>query len=410
MKILQVCKKFPYPLKDGESIANTYISRALQQKGCSITLLAMNTSKHYVDLQQLPEDFDHYTQIETVYIDNNISYIEAFKHLILNKSYNVERFISAAFKEKLVQLLQDQEYDVIQLETAYLCPYIPAIRANSKGLIVMRAHNVEYEIWERMSDNYSFGLRKWYFRHISKQLKRFEKAYLEDYDLLVTFTERDLQQYRKMGYHNGVHLSPIGLNLEHYSGGRRLPDQPNRRIGFIGALDWMPNQEGLFWFMQGIWPKVEASMPEVELHIAGRNTPGEVKSLGNDKVIVHGEVSDALEYMRQFPLLIVPLCSGGGMRVKILEGMALGKLVITTSLGAEGIQATNGKEIVIADDPQEFASAIQYYLNHPEDLKDIGEAARQFVETHFNNERIALDLLEIYRQEVIKHAVADVHT
>lgn len=98
----------------------------------------MNTNKHYVDLQQLPEDFDHYTQIETVYIDNNISYIEAFKHLILNKSYNVERFISAAFKEKLVQLLQDQEYDVIQLETAYLCPYIPAIRANSKGLIVMR--------------------------------------------------------------------------------------------------------------------------------------------------------------------------------------------------------------------------------------------------------------------------------
>jgi len=151
-------------------------------------------------------------------------------------------------------------------------------------------------------------------------------------------------------------------------------------------------------------------MPEVELHIAGRNTPGEVKSLGNDKVIVHGEVSDALEYMRQFPLLIVPLCSGGGMRVKILEGMALGKLVITTSLGAEGIQATNGKEIVIADDPQEFASAIQYYLNHPEDLKDIGEAARQFVETHFNNERIALELLEIYRQEVIKHTVADVHT
>ena len=410
MKILQVCKKFPYPLKDGESIANTYISRALHQKGCSITLLAMNTSKHYLDLQQLPEDFDHYTQIETVYIDNNISYIEAFKHLILNKSYNVERFISKAFRDKLVQLLEQQQYDVIQLETAYLCPYIPTIRANSNALIVMRAHNVEYEIWERMSDNYSFGFKKWYFGHISRQLKQFEKAYLEDYDLLVTFTERDLQQYRKMGYHNGVHLSPIGLNLEHYSGNRISIDAKKKQIGFIGALDWMPNQEGLFWFMQGIWPKLQDRVPEIELHIAGRNTPDDVKALGNDRVIVHGEVADALEYMRQFAVLIVPLCSGGGMRVKILEGMALGKLVITTSLGAEGIQATNGEEIVIADDPEDFANAIKYYLDHPSELNKIGEAARQFVEAHFNNEQIALDLLEIYRKEVINHSVPGVHT
>ena len=93
-----------------------------------------------------------------------------------------------------------------------------------------------------------------------------------------------------------------------------------------------------------------------------------------------------------------------------MEGIALGKLVITTSLGAEGIQATNGEEIVIADDPEDFANAIKYYLDHPSELNKIGEAARQFVEAHFNNEQIAMDLLEIYRKEVINHSVPGVHT
>ena len=410
MKILQVCKKFPYPLKDGESIANTYISRAMHQQGCEVSLLAMNTSKHFVDIDSLPEDFDHYRQVDTVYIDNNISYLEALKHLILNKSYNVERFISSDKKKKLVQRLESETFDVIQLETAYLCPYIPVIRAHSKALIVMRAHNVEYEIWERMADNFSFGLRKWYFRHISRQLKRFEKEYIEKYDLLVTFTERDLHQYRKMGYHNGVHLSPIGLNLEHYRSALAMVPKPDHRIGFIGALDWMPNQEGLFWFMQFIWPLLATLNPEVELHIAGRNTPNEVSGLAGEKVIVHGEVPDALQYMKQFPLLIVPLCSGGGMRVKILEGMALGKLIVTTSLGAEGIQAVHGQHIIIADEPEDFAQAIHHYLDHPAELKKIGEAARQFVETHFDNKLIAVQLLEIYREEVIKHGLVDAHT
>jgi len=199
MKILQLCKKFPYPLKDGESLAVTYLAKAMHELGNEVTLLSMNTSKHYFDVAKLPKQFNHYKQIHTAFIDNQLKAKDAFMNLFSKQSYHITRFFSKEFNEKLIALLKSETFDVIQLETLYLAPYIDTIRQHSKAKISLRAHNIEHEIWDRIAFNTSNVFKKGYLRYLVKKLKRYEVEQLSKIDLLVPITDRDLKIFRKLG-------------------------------------------------------------------------------------------------------------------------------------------------------------------------------------------------------------------
>ncbi len=395
MKILQLCKKFPYPLKDGESIAVTYLSNALHNLGCEISLLSMNTSKHYMDLSELPAEFNHYREIHVTALDNSIRAIDAFKNLFSSDSYHVSRFVCPDFRNKLVELLRNNHYDVVQLETLYLAPYVDVIKEHSNAIITMRAHNVEFEIWERISSNTRFLPKKWYLKYLTRKLKKYELEHLNKYDYLVAVSERDLKQFKTLGYKNGAMASPIGLDMKNYTKVTRR--ETGNDICFIGALDWIPNMEGLMWFLEKVWPLVHQSHPGIKFHIAGRNTPDTLKNLNIPNVIVHGEVTDGIDFVDRHSMMIVPLFSGSGMRVKILEGMALGKVVITTALGKEGIHAEDGVHLLEADTPQAFVDRISEVVSGKADKKAIGEAARAFVENYYDHGVNAMRLLEKYR-------------
>ncbi|MCB0575369.1 MAG: glycosyltransferase, partial [Saprospiraceae bacterium] len=198
MRILQLCNKFPWPLKDGAAIASTYLAKAFAELGSEVTLLSMNTSKHWFDTATLPGDFNHYSAIQTVFVDNRIRPIPAFLNLFSEKSYHVERFADAGFAHALAGLLESQAFDIVQLESLYLTPFIPVIRKHSQALIVLRAHNVEHEIWERIAEN-AHPLKRWYLQQITPRLKQYEIDHLNEYDLLVGISERDVEQFRTLG-------------------------------------------------------------------------------------------------------------------------------------------------------------------------------------------------------------------
>ncbi len=401
MKILQLCKKFPYPLKDGESIAVTYLSRALHKLGAKLTLLAMDTTKHPVNPEGWPNDFNHYEAIHLVKIDNSIKYKDALLNLFSEDSYHVSRFISRGYSLRLIQLLQEEEYDIIQLETLYLAPYIPTIKKYAKGMVVMRAHNIEFEIWDRIAQHTSFLPKKWYLHHLTQKLRNFELAQFPNYDLLIAITERDLQKYRALGYSNPAHVTPIGLNIANY-----MADDggfyKNLEMSFIGSLDWMPNIEGLIWFLDAVWPILNERFPHLKLNIAGRNTPPWLFEKTFPNVQIHGEVPDAIEFINRYPIMIVPLLAGSGMRAKILEGMALGKVVISTSIGAEGIDATHGDQILIADSPEDFEAAIEDCFGRGKNLVRMGQKAQVFVSDRYDNYNIARSLLNLYQEMLVK--------
>lgn len=393
MKILQLTKKFPFPLKDGESIAVYYLSSALAGLDCSITLLSMNTAKHYFDLTSLPSSYNHYKRIETVEIDNRITISGALLNLFSRNSYHVTRFISKAYSEKLKTLLKENNYDIILLETLYLTPYVPLIRKHSNARIVMRSHNLEYEIWERMLNNMEFSLKKLYIQYLVRKLKRYELKNLNVYDYLITVSKRDLANFVKLGFNNQGYVVPIGIDIKNYPL-TPFPQTGKTRISFIGSLDWMPNMEGLSWFIEKVWLPFRQKLEDVELHIAGRNTPEKLYRMNGENLFIHGEVDDAIEFLRSCQLTIVPLFSGSGMRVKILESMALGRVVVSTTLGLEGIAAQHGQHVLLADTATEFINQILFCINHPEEMQKISAKARKLIRDKYDNTANARHFVE----------------
>ncbi len=396
MKILQLTKKFPFPLKDGEAIAVTYLGKALHDLGAELSLLSMNTSKHPFNIKTLPADFNHYKNIHLVDIDNRVKVLDAFLNLFSQKSYHIERFVSPEFEQKLKQLLQEEDFDIVHLETLYLAPYIETIRKYSKAKIAMRSHNVEHEIWKRIAKNTNIGAKKWYLRLLTKRLEDFEVSNLNLYDIMVAITERDLGFFKSLGLKIPAIVAPIGLELKDYPETAQKTNN-NNDFSFIGSLDWMPNIEGLKWLLDLVWPKVIEKAPEARFHIAGRNTPDWLKELNRPGVIVHGEVPDAIAFICEHQTMLVPLLSGSGMRVKILEGMAMGRLVISTDLGLEGIPASGGREVLVANKADAFAEAILYAYHHPKAVTEMGNAARTFIHDHFDNKHIAKKVLNAYK-------------
>jgi glycosyltransferase involved in cell wall biosynthesis len=397
MKILQLSKKFPHPLKDGETIAIYTMSKALTTLGAEVSLLTMNTTRHYSDVADLPSEYNHYNEVHSVGVDNRLKIKDAFLNLFSKESYHISRFKSEPFEEKLKELLKSTDYDVVQLETLYLAPYIDTIRKHSNAKIAMRSHNVEYEIWHRIASNTRILPKKWYLKHLTRKLEIFELSKLGDYDVLIPITERDELTFLDMGYNGKSVVAPIGLEMETYH-----PDYSsfvNRpSICFIGSLDWMPNLEGLKWFLNQAWPQVKMVVPNVELHIAGRNTPKWIENLNDSQINVHGEIEDAKEFINAHSIMIVPLFSGSGMRAKILEGMALGKVIVSTSLGLEGIDAMHKKELLIADTAQKFVESIFFCFQQNGELKEMGQKARSFVESSFDNLSAARKLLKTYNE------------
>lgn len=395
MKILQVCYRVPFPANDGGTIAMFNHTRAFQQNGHKVHILAINTNKHRVTISSLPKEFYEIATIDAVAIDTNIKPIDAFFNLFSKKSYNIERFVSKAFDKKLAEILQKETFDIVQLESIFVAPYISTIRKYSKAKIVLRSHNVEFKIWEHLSNTCSSFLKKSYLKLLTRRLKRYELALLNSYDAIAAITAADGETFKSLGCTRPITIAPIGVNCEEY----KITDPVREFPGLfhLGAMDWMPNVEGIEWFLQLVWEDLQAEHPDLKFYIAGRKMPAWLKKGNNPNVVVEGEVADAKKFMASKTIMLVPLLSGGGMRVKIVEGMALGKTIISTSLGAEGIPYTHNKDILIADSPLEFKSMITKCIQDKSFCENIGNNAKNLATTYFDNTLIGQNLIQFYR-------------
>ena len=279
-----------------------------------------------------------------------------------------------------------------------MCAYIPLIRKCSHAKIAYRAHNVEFEIWKRLAIETKNFAKRLYLKNLAKRVGRFEKSMLNTYDFLIPITKRDGETYNQIGNTKPQFIAPTGIfvnDLPQYS----TPQEETVSLFHIGALDWSPNQQGLQWFLDNCWKEILRQNPDIHLFVAGRNAPQWfVDQLSIDGVVYVGEVPDAHEFMSKHTIMIVPLLAGGGMRIKILEGLSYGKVIVSTSIGAEGISAENGKEICIADTPSAFVDAIQNLLEKPSICTQIAQNAVTFATTEFNNLDIVARLCAFYQR------------
>lgn len=400
MKILNIAKKFPFPTKDGESIGIVCMLEAIHMAGHELTILAMQTAKHYYD-GKLPESLLRLGDWHSVKVDTSISALAIGWALIRNDAFHLTRFFDKGFDKKIVELLKEQEYDLIQIEGLYVCPYIDTIRKHTDAPIVMRSHNAEYEIWERLSQE-NKGWRNWVYAQIAKGLKREEIINFTKYDALLTVSSTDQDTYDELGYDNPTCLIPTGLNLETYLRFNNQKDQKINSIFHLGALDWIPNQTGLLWFLDHIWPSISKKHPDLVFKIAGRHAPAEfIEKLKRPQVEFLGEVDDAKEFMTSSGIMVVPLLSGSGIRVKIVEAMALGVSLISTEVGAAGIEYKKHKPILIANSPEEFIEQINLCLLNNEIPAEISQNARIYAEEFHSMKKLSAKLDKFYKEEVL---------
>jgi polysaccharide biosynthesis protein PslH len=396
MKILQLTKKIPFPLKDGESIAIYNMAVGLVSQGAEVHLLTMNTSKHFYAGSLGVEGLSHYATVDSVFVDNQIKWGEALVNLARGGAYHVSRFISRDFKHKLQVLLQAHSFDIVQMETLYLAPYLPLIQEYSKAKIVMRAHNVEFEIWERIWRN-TRGWKRWYLSLQLRRLKNYELSLYASFDLWLCISDRDLAKMRALGLKVPAQTIQVPATAPLVRAKREL--NPKALVlGFIGSLDWMPNREGLEWFLREVWAKIPHERLHCKLRIAGRNTPQELLRMREKNVEVLGEVESSQSFFDSIDVLVVPLFSGSGIRIKIIEAMASSLLVLTTSLGVEGIPAKHKQSILLADTAEEFVKNLLWIQQHPEIFEEMGSNAKAVIRDNFDARYISEKLISHYRQ------------
>ena len=397
MKILQLCSKVPFPPQDGGCIAMNNITQGLINEGHSVKVIAMNTKKHHIEIKNITTNYRSTTNIETVNINTEIKIIAAFLNLFTNKSYNIERFRSKNFEQKLIDVLHSENFDIIQIEGLYVSMYTKIIRKYSTAKIIFRAHNVEYLLWEQLMQIEKNYFKKVYLKLLSKRLKKYELSCLQNFDAIATITKKDELQFKKDGFINKIETFPFGIDLN-FSFPNLPIEQEYPSLFHLGAMDWKPNTEGVSWFLNHVWILLQKKHPSLKLYLAGRNMSDEMKKITTANVIVVGEIENSQLFMQSKGIMIVPLLSGGGMRVKIIEGMALGKTIITTSIGAEGIDCESNKNCIIANEPIEFAEAISKCISDKIFYSEIGINAKKLAILHYNNADICKRLIGFYKK------------
>lgn len=394
MKILQLCPRVPFPPVDGGLLGLYNMAKALHLQGANVKMLAFNTSKHFVNIKEVPEDFVKTYQLETVYLDNNLSLFSAFKNLFSKQSYHITRFISKDFENALIKILENENFDIIQLDYLTMAVYIDVIRKYSKAKLIYRAHNIEYRIWKRLAESENNFFKRWYLKLLAERLKNFEYEVINKVDAIVALTEEEAKIFKEMGAKQPICIAPTCFFLEEF----KSAEEPKEFSLFhIGSMDWMPNTTGLKWFLKEVWTKVNATHPQIKLYLAGNKMPKEFFALSNDNCIVEGRVQDAKKFMAEHSVMIVPLLAGSGIRVKIVEGMAMSKPIISTSQGAEGLHYENRKNILIADTPEEFYNAIIECYQSLELRKSLGNNARKLALEYYDMNKVGEKVLEFYQ-------------
>ncbi len=394
MKILQLCNKPPYPPVDGGTMAMNCITQGLLQAGCDVRVLTVMTDKHPLDIEALPSDYRNATRIEGVYIDLGVKILPAAVAALCGESYHVKRYINNDFAAKLREILQQEEFDIVHIESIFLTPYVHLIRRYSKAKVILRAHNVEHLIWKRVAQSTRNGLKRSYLKHLSLTLRAYELEHLSDYDGIVCITKNDADYFKANGCRRPVTAIPFGVEMPEVKEAN-TDIEPNS-LFHIGAMDWLPNQESIEWLLKDIWPVVHSRLPHAHLYLAGRKMPQRWMDAHIDGVTVVGEVDDAKEFISSKKINIVPLLSGSGIRVKIIEAMSNGKVVVTTTVGAQGIDYTDGKNLLIANTPAEFAEQIERCLSDDNFCDNVGKAAAQLIAERYNGDRLTDELMQFY--------------
>ncbi len=411
MRVLQLAPRVCWPLDTGAKLRNYHLARVLSENA-NVALLAFTDSEG--DLVNPGNPFE---RVVTVKRDPGYTPAKLLRGALGRTPISLLNYTTNAMKQALAKMLSEQSFDVVQMESIHLMGYLPVIREAASGPIaVCDWHNIESELMGRYSEREPSLPRRTYARKTARQLRALEQQATRDFDGHLVVSERDRDQLARLNSSANVSVIENGVDSAYYSdeeiekahaawkiqsaaeakADSQSPPKRNR-IVFVGSMDYHANIHAVVDFARDVWPAIRERHPELFFTIVGREPGAEVLQLAAIPGIdVTGTVDDVRPYYREAVASIVPLQVGGGSRLKILESMAAGVPVVSTTLGAEGLEVRNGTDIVIADANEQLGAAITGVVENQELRKRLGAAGRALVASRYDWARVGESLFRIY--------------
>jgi glycosyltransferase involved in cell wall biosynthesis len=397
LRILQLTPRCPYPLHDGGAIGMYNITKYLSLRGHSIRMVSFSTEENYY-----PPELTKYCSLRTVGAPTGHSVVKLILSQFKGVPYMVLKYKNDPMQMALQEEMDQFKPDVLHIDHFVMAQYGVNIRKSCKTPMVLREHNFETKFLRRFAQQTSNPIKKLTLRMESRRMVQFEVATCEQFDRCAMITHEDEAELKSLSPKVKTTVIPAGVEIPPESENNRA----SRTILFLASLDWQPNVDGFFWFYREVLPLVVQMMGDATVHIVGRGKSTRLSSLHDGRVKFIGFVDDVAPYIRDAAVCIVPLHSGSGMRIKILEMMAQGKAVVATSVGAEGIEVESGKDILIADSPQDFAGAVVQLLQNHEYRDTIGASARLRVRQKYDWSRVAERFENVYYEVCASEAMS----
>jgi sugar transferase (PEP-CTERM/EpsH1 system associated) len=306
-------------------------------------------------------------------------YGEVLSNLLSPDAFTIAKYDNQRMRAKLQELLARHRYDVLVCDFLHPSPNVFGLPIAPK---ILFQHNVESVIRQRHYQMTGNPLLRTYLYWDWRRLKRFEARAARTFDHSIMVSDRDCETMREQFGVSNVSSIPTGVDVEYFR--QREPEAHGHHLVFTGSMDWFANEDGVSFFVQDVLPRIRAKLP-VTFWIVGRTPSQAVRQLATDHVDVRvtGTVDDVRPYIDRAGVYVVPLRIGGGTRIKIFEAMAMSKAVVSTTIGAEGLPVTSGRDVVLADDAETLASAIIRLLESPDERARLGEAARRLVAENY---------------------------
>jgi sugar transferase (PEP-CTERM/EpsH1 system associated) len=398
MRILWLKSDLLLPLDKGGKLRTWHLMRHLARRHEISYLAFREPGQPAVDVEGMKEVA---ARVETITRSEPGKgtlrfYADAALHLVDPLPYAVGKYRSSEYRRRLASLLAEEPYDLI------VCDFLfPAVNLPKRlpCPAVMFTHNVESEIWRRHAATKTGVLSRLLYGAQYRRMLRYERRALARFDGILAVSNADRETFARLypgAISQPVHVVPTGVDTEYFA--PSASDQPSPishqpSMIFTGSMDWLPNEDAMLYFCRDVLPAIRAEVPDATLTIVGRTPTPAVRKLAEERgVTVTGRVDDVRPYMKDAAVYIVPLRVGGGTRLKIFEAMAMGKAVVSTTIGAEGLPVTDGEHVLLADDPASFARAVVRLIREPERRRRIEAAARALVIARYDWSAVAGEL------------------
>lgn len=389
LRVLQFAPRSPWPLDTGAKLRNYHLARILATHA-RISLLVFSDQNDINALEKV------YEGIVTVPRPAGYSFAKVLRGAVGRTPLPLLNYTTGEMMKTLAAVLGENDFDVVQVESIHLMNYLPIIRAaRSRPIVVCDWHNIESDLMGQYAEREQSVARKIYAHRTARLMNEFEVKALNEFDGHIVVSEQDAERLRRMNSRAGIFVIENGVDVSYYateqSAGRR-------RIVFVGSMDYHANIDGAKNFGRNVWPAVREKKPELVFTIVGRDPSPEVRALSSiDGVEVTGRVDDVRPYYREAIAAVVPLNVGGGSRLKILEAMAAGVPVVSTKLGAEGLDSSDGENILLTDGPAQIAEAVLRIIADHELEKRLISGGYALVRERYDWARLGTKLLDRYQ-------------